>query len=216
MYQSLRHRCRSLRLNRMPSCFPTALMFGVRGIGPAPDTAFEQAALACTSARHRSHAHCPKESHRGDLRGAGRDLPAARLAQCSDHEMAVRRLVFGRFAVSIEGNRLYGRAWESRSTERATCPRSSPRNGAFRPARQQPRANDVAKPSSPAAAQSACASRSSSQLNDRGATRVLPLTQVNGSAGPGLDSIALASHGSDMSNLRPRRPNTVRRTAGHA
>jgi hypothetical protein len=93
MYQSLRHRCRSLRLNRMPSCFPTALMFGVRGIGPAPDTAFEQAALACTSARHRSHAHCPKESHRGDLRGAGRDLPAARLAQCSDHEMAVRRLV---------------------------------------------------------------------------------------------------------------------------
>jgi hypothetical protein len=73
------------------------------------------------------------------------NLPAARLAQCSDHEMAVRRLVFGRFAVSIAGNRLYGRAWESRSTERATCPRSSPRNDAFRPARQQPRANGVAE-----------------------------------------------------------------------
>ena len=25
--------------------------------------------------------------------------------------MTARRLVFGRFAVSIEGNRLYGRAW---------------------------------------------------------------------------------------------------------
>jgi hypothetical protein len=47
---------------------------------------------------------------------------------------------------------------------------------------------------------------------------MLPLTQVNGSACPGLDSIALASHGADMkqSNLRPRLANTVRRTAGHA
>jgi hypothetical protein len=62
MYQSLRHRCRSLRLNRMPSCFPTALMFGVRGIGPAPDAAFEQAALARISARYRSHADALKKA----------------------------------------------------------------------------------------------------------------------------------------------------------
>lgn len=50
------------------------------------------------------------------------------------YEMAVRRLVFGRFAVSIEGNRLHGRAWgepvdraRHMPAAHAICRRSSPR-----------------------------------------------------------------------------------------
>ena len=42
------------------------------------------------------------------------------------YEMAVRRLVFGRFAVSIEGHRLHGRAW-GEPVDRARHRRSSPR-----------------------------------------------------------------------------------------
>jgi hypothetical protein len=100
MYQSLRHRCRCLRLNRIPSCFPTALMLvsAASARHPMP-----------LSSRRRSPALPPvtdptrialKKAIEVTAEAPDENLPAARLAQCSDQEMAVRRLVFGRFAVS--------------------------------------------------------------------------------------------------------------------
>jgi SHS2 domain-containing protein len=43
------------------------------------------------------------------------------------YEMAVRRLVFGRFAVSIEGNRLHGRAWGERVDRACHMPAVEPK-----------------------------------------------------------------------------------------
>ena len=84
---------------------------GVRGIGPTRESAFEQAALALAAAVTDP---------------AGVALRAAVEVVCEApddafllvdwlngliYEMSTRRMVFGRFAVSIEGNRLRGQAW---------------------------------------------------------------------------------------------------------
>ena len=91
--------------------FPHGADVGVRGVGPTLASAFEQAALALTSAVT-------------DPAGiAARDAVAVSCAATDDafllldwlnaviYEMAVRRMVFGRFAVSINGHRLHGEAW---------------------------------------------------------------------------------------------------------
>ena len=91
--------------------FPHGADVGVRGIGPTRASAFEQAALALTlavtdptgiSSQHAVEVTCEAPDDAFLLLDWLNSLI---------YEMAVRRLVFGRFAVSIEGHRLHGRAW---------------------------------------------------------------------------------------------------------
>jgi SHS2 domain-containing protein len=84
---------------------------GVRGVGPTLESAFEQAAIALTS--------CMTDP--GDVRAETEidfecDAPAINLLLYDwlnrlIYEMALRRMIFGQFAVAIEGGRLHGRAW---------------------------------------------------------------------------------------------------------
>jgi protein archease len=84
---------------------------GVRGTGPTREAAFEQAALALTAvvtdparvqARERVQVACEAPDD---------ELLLVDWLNALVYEMAVRRCLFARFAVRIEGHRLQGEAW---------------------------------------------------------------------------------------------------------
>ncbi|MBW8269282.1 archease [Caldovatus aquaticus] len=88
---------------------------GVRGWGPTPEQAFEQAALALTrivtTAEVRPLAEVGVTCEAPDL-----ELLLVEWLNAVIFEMAVRRMLFGRFAVTIEGGgagpfRLRGTLW---------------------------------------------------------------------------------------------------------
>jgi tRNA nucleotidyltransferase (CCA-adding enzyme) len=91
--------------------FPHSADVGVRGIGPTQASAFEQAALALTSAVTDPSGVAP--DHMVEITCEAPDDAYLLLDWLNSliYEMAVRRLVFGRFAVSIDGHRLHGQAW---------------------------------------------------------------------------------------------------------
>jgi protein archease len=84
---------------------------GVRGVGPTRNAAFEQAALALTSVVTDPSKITSKEAIDVTCEAPEDTYLLLDWLSALIYEMAVRRLVFGRFAVSIEGNRLDGRAW---------------------------------------------------------------------------------------------------------
>ena len=91
--------------------FPHGADIGVRGIGPTAAAAFEQAALALISAITDPARVASRE--RIEITCEAPDNAYLLLDWLNGliYEMAVRRLVFGRFAVSIDGGRLQGEAW---------------------------------------------------------------------------------------------------------
>jgi SHS2 domain-containing protein len=102
--------------------FPHGADVGGRGTGPTCACAFERAAHALSSAVTDPAGIAARE--------VTCEAPALAYLlldwlNALIYEMAVRRLVFGRFAVSIEGNRLHGRPGGSRLTAHAICRRSS-------------------------------------------------------------------------------------------
>jgi tRNA nucleotidyltransferase (CCA-adding enzyme) len=84
---------------------------GVRGIGPTQARAFEQAALALTAviADPRDVGHAEPVEVRCEA--PDRELLLADWLNALVYEMALRRMLFGRFDVRIEGNALHGTAW---------------------------------------------------------------------------------------------------------
>jgi len=103
--------CRTPSVEPHAELFPHSADIGVRGIGPTCAAAFEQAALALIMAVTEPAGIAEKEVV--DVVCAAPD--AAILLHdwlnALIYEMVTRRLVFGRFAVAIEGQRLRGRAW---------------------------------------------------------------------------------------------------------
>jgi SHS2 domain-containing protein len=84
---------------------------GVRGFGATPEEAFAQAALAlsavvCDPASIRAMEKVEIECETADL-----ELALADWLNALIYEMAVRRMVFGRFQVAIADGRLKGTAW---------------------------------------------------------------------------------------------------------
>ena len=90
--------------------FPHEADVGVRGFGASAAEAFEQAALALTAVVTRIPIK-PMISVAVSCEAPDLELLFVEWLNAVIYEMAVRRLVFGRGAVLIEGNRLYGRAW---------------------------------------------------------------------------------------------------------
>jgi len=90
--------------------FPHDADIGVRGFGGTPAEAFEQAALALTAvvthAEVRASQPVKVECDAPDL-----ELLLVEWLNAVIYEMAVRRMLFSRFAVQIEGNRLKGTLW---------------------------------------------------------------------------------------------------------
>jgi len=90
--------------------FPHDADVGVRGFGATPAAAFEQAALALTAvvtqAEVRSLAAVEVKCEAPDL-----ELLLVDWLNTIIYEMAVRNMLFGRFAVAIEGGRLQATMW---------------------------------------------------------------------------------------------------------
>ncbi len=91
--------------------FPHGADIGVRGTGATRETAFAQAATALAAAVVDPETVSPTEEVAIDC-----VAPDDRLLLCDwlnavIYEMAVRRMVFHRFEVSLQGQSLQGRAW---------------------------------------------------------------------------------------------------------
>ncbi|MFN3564751.1 MAG: archease, partial [Burkholderiaceae bacterium] len=84
---------------------------GVRGVGRTPAQAFEQAAAALTAviadpATVAAHTPVDVACEAPDM-----ELLLADWLNALVYEMQVRKMLFGRFEVSIDGTRLAARAW---------------------------------------------------------------------------------------------------------
>ncbi|MFZ5653877.1 MAG: archease [Pseudomonadota bacterium] len=84
---------------------------GVRGFGPTPAIAFEQAALALTAAIADAALVAPAEAVDIDCSAPDPELLLVDWLNALICEMATRRMLFGRFEVAIDAGRLRGRAW---------------------------------------------------------------------------------------------------------
>jgi SHS2 domain-containing protein len=79
---------------------------GVRGIGASPAQAFEQAALAMTAAITDPAGVVPRERVEIACRNADLELLLTEWLNALVYEMATRHMLFGRFAVRLEGDQL--------------------------------------------------------------------------------------------------------------
>ena len=91
--------------------FPHGADVGVRGVGPTCASAFEQAALALTMAVTDPAGIAPRAAVEVACEAPDAAILLHDWLNALIYEMALRHLVFGRFAVAIEGRRLVGRAW---------------------------------------------------------------------------------------------------------
>ena len=110
--------------------FPHDADVGVRGFGASPAAAFEQAALALTAAVTSAKVE-PKQPVEVSCEAPDLELMFVEWLNCVIYEMAVRRMLFGRFAVrrAFASRRRCG---ASRSTFPGTLP---PANRRGRPTR---------------------------------------------------------------------------------
>ena len=94
--------------------FPHEADVGVRGFGRTRAAAFEQAALALTAAVADPADVEPCEAVAVTCAAPDDELLLVDWLNALVYEMATRRMLFSRFAVEIDGERLHGRAWGER------------------------------------------------------------------------------------------------------
>jgi SHS2 domain-containing protein len=91
--------------------FPHGADIGVRGTGSTRAAAFAQAATALVAAMVDPKSVSPSEAVSITCTAPNDRLLLCDWLNAVIYEMAVRRMVFGRFEVSLQGPRLEGRAW---------------------------------------------------------------------------------------------------------
>jgi tRNA nucleotidyltransferase (CCA-adding enzyme) len=84
---------------------------GVRGFGSTQAEAFEQAALAMTAVISEIETIEPRERVAIECEAPDRELLFAEWLNRLVYEMSSRRMLFGRFSVSLDGERLHAQAW---------------------------------------------------------------------------------------------------------
>ena len=100
---------------------------GVRGIGPTPAAAFEQAALALMRAVTDPARIAPQTAVDIVCEAPNESLLLVDWLNALIYEMAVRKMAFGRFAVQIRERRLQGKAWGERVNRRRHSPAVEPK-----------------------------------------------------------------------------------------
>jgi len=100
---------------------------GVRGTGATLAAAFEGAALALASAVTDVSAVNVTSEILVECEAPTPPILLFDWLNCVIYEMALRRMVFGRFAVDIEGGRLRGRAWGEPVDPRRHAPAVEPK-----------------------------------------------------------------------------------------
>ena len=84
---------------------------GVRGFGATKAQAFERAALAMTAVVADPAAVAPRERVTIRCEAPDDELLLAEWLNAVVYEMSVRRMLFSRFALQLDGGRLSGEAW---------------------------------------------------------------------------------------------------------
>ena len=90
--------------------FPHDADVGLRGWGATPAEAFEQAACALTAVVTQAEVN-PKVAVRVTCEAPDLELLFVEWLNAIIYEMAVRNMLFGRFAVRIENDRVDGTLW---------------------------------------------------------------------------------------------------------
>ena len=91
--------------------FPHQSDIGVRGIGASPAEAFEQAALALIAVMSDPASVQARTSVTITCEAPDLELLLVEWLDRLIYEVATRKMLFGRFVVSIDGLRLVGEAW---------------------------------------------------------------------------------------------------------
>ena len=94
--------------------FPHQADVGVRGVGPTPAAAFEQAALAMTAVVADLERVAPTDAVEISCEAPDLELLLADWLNRLIFEMATRRMLFSRYALRLEGNSLHATAWGER------------------------------------------------------------------------------------------------------
>jgi len=123
--------------------FPHGADIGVRGIGRSRASAFEQAALALSSTVTDPAGVALRERIEVTCEAPDDAYLLLDWLNALIYEMAVRRLVFGRFAVSIEGHRLHGQAWGEPVDRSRHMPTVEPKGATLTALKVEPRADGV-------------------------------------------------------------------------
>jgi len=91
--------------------WPHGADVGVRGFGPTLESAFEQAAMALTAAVTDPADVAPREAVTVTCAAPDPELLLVEWLNALVYEMATRHMLFGRYEVAIESDRLTGTAW---------------------------------------------------------------------------------------------------------
>jgi tRNA nucleotidyltransferase (CCA-adding enzyme) len=91
--------------------FPHGADVGVRGFGATKAESFEQGALALTAVITDPSTVEPREAIAIACDAPDDELLFAEWLNSLIYEMATRRMLFGRFAVQLDGAHLLGQAW---------------------------------------------------------------------------------------------------------
>ncbi len=91
--------------------FPHQADIGVRGLGATLAEAFEQAALALTAVIADPSEVAPRDMIRLSCEAPDAELLLVDWLNRLIYEMATRNMLFSRFEVHLEGNRLTAQAW---------------------------------------------------------------------------------------------------------
>jgi SHS2 domain-containing protein len=100
---------------------------GIRGIGPTCAAAFEQAALALSAVVTDVSQVAPLEPVEIDCAAPRGELLLVDWLNRLIYEMAVRHMIFGRFAVTVSGTRLHAVAWGERVDRERHAPAVEPK-----------------------------------------------------------------------------------------
>ncbi len=99
------------RLSARWEHFPHGADIGVRGFGRTKAEAFEQAALALTAVVTDLREVEAREVIEVRCEAPDDELLLADWLNCLVYEMSVRKMLFCRFSVQLDGRRLHARAW---------------------------------------------------------------------------------------------------------
>lgn len=91
--------------------FPHEADMGVRGVGATKEEAFEQSAVALTAIITDPKLVKSEESVEISCEAPDDELCLVDWLNALIYEMATRKMLFGRFDVTLDGSRLHGEAW---------------------------------------------------------------------------------------------------------
>ena len=104
---------------------------GIRGAGPTPAGAFEQAALALTGLVTDPADVQPQQCIELECRAPDLELLFADWLNALIFEMSVRKMLFSRFEVRIDGTQLQARAWGESVDRKRHQPSVEPKGATY-------------------------------------------------------------------------------------